>query len=104
MHFDINKVFNEMINTVKDSVSEGANDIGGYAKTIMDNEKESMEELAKALFDGEIDEEDFYDEIKREKKVVETEFLALQVMTKAMTQKVVNEAMDVFVNAVRLAI
>jgi hypothetical protein len=104
MSFDIGAVLGDMAGAVKDVVSGDLGKVRGYAKTIMENERASLEELAQARLAGEISEEEFNDEIEREKKVLEAELLTLEIMTKAMTQKAVNSAIDIFVKAVKLAV
>lgn len=104
MSFDIAKVLQDMTTAVKDTVQEEVGDISQYAKQIMENEKESLEELASARLSGEIDDDIFKREIERERTVVETELLTIEVMTKALSQKAVNAAIDVFIQAVKLAL
>lgn len=104
MSFDIGAVLGDMAGAVRNVVSGDSGKVRGYAKTIMENERGSLEELAQARLAGEISEEEFNDEIEREKKVLEAELLTLEIMTKAMTQKAVNSAIDIFVKAVKLAV
>jgi hypothetical protein len=70
----------------------------------MDSEKESLKELGEAKLRGDIDQAVFDREIEREKKVVEAELLTIKIMTKALAQKAVNAAIEVFVKAVKAAI
>ena len=58
----------------------------------------------KSRLSGEISEDEFNEEVEREKKVIEAGLLTLEIMTKAMAQKAVNFAINVFVKAVKLAI
>lgn len=104
MGFDISKVLNDMAEAVRNAVKEDIGDIKQYANQILENEKCSLEELGLARLSGRIDDKVFEREIEREKKVVEAEFLTIQIMTKALAQKAVNTAMDVFVKAVRVAL
>jgi len=104
MGFDINTVLNDMAKAIKDEVKVNIGDIKEYADKILENEKESLEELGQARVSGEIDDETFEREVEREKKVVEAELLTIRIMTKALAQKAVNAAIDVFVKAVKLAI
>jgi len=73
------------------------------SKEILDTERESLRELGDARLRNEIDDAVFNREIEREKKVVEAELLTIKIMTKASSQKAVNAAIDVFVNAVIVA-
>ena len=104
MSFDIEQVIRDMADEITNTVKEGAGDIKDSAKGILDAEKESLKELGEARRLNEIDDTVFDREIEREKKVVEAELLTIQIMTKALAQKAVNAAMDVFVNAVKAAI
>ncbi|MCK4814611.1 hypothetical protein KA005_02480 [bacterium] len=104
MSFSIGEVLKDMAIAMKDSVREDVGDISEYAKQILENEKESLEELGSARLSGEIDDEVFDREIKREKTVVETELLTIQIMTKVQAQKAVNAAIDVFVQAIKVAL
>ena len=104
MSLNIGEVLKDMADAMKDSVREDVGDISEYAKQILENKKESLEELGAARLSGEIDDEIFDREINREKTVVETELLTIQIMTKAQAQKAVNAAIDVFVQAVKVAL
>lgn len=104
MVFDIGKVLNDMVEAIRNAVKEDVGDIKQYANQILENEKDSLEKLGLARLSGEIDDEVFEREIKREKKVVEAELLTIQIMTKVLAQKAVNAAIDVFVKAVRAAL
>ena len=101
MSFDIDQVLKDMASAITGSVEESSGDIKDFAKTILESEKESLKELADARRNGEIDDVVFKREIKREKKVVEAELLTVEIMTKAMAQKAVSAAMDVFIKAVK---
>jgi hypothetical protein len=104
MSFDINKVINDMAQAIRDEVKVNIGDIKEYANKILENEKQSLEELGQARVSGEIDDETFEKELEREKKVVEAELLTIKIMTKALAQKAVNAAIDIFAKAVKLAI
>lgn len=104
MSFQIEAVLKEMSSAMKDAVEGDVGDIRSYAEQILQNEKESLQELAEARVSGEISGSDFDAEIEREKKVVETELLAIEIMTAAATQKAVNAAINVFVGAVKKAL
>ena len=104
MGFNINQVMEDMANAMANTVKDGIGDIGDSAKNILDSEKEALKELGEARLRGEIDDAAFEREIEREKKVVEAELLTVQIMTKAMAQKAVNAAIDIFVGAVKAAL
>lgn len=104
MSFDIESVLKDMVGAINDSAKEDVGDIKEYAETIIKNEKESLKELGQARILGEISDDVFDREIKREKKVVETELLTIKIMTEAAVQKAVNAAIDVFITAIKAAI
>jgi len=104
MNFDIDQVLKDMASAITGTVKEGAGDIKDAVEKIMDAEKESLKELAEARLRGEIDDAVFKREIEREKLVVEAELLTISIMTKAMAQKAINTAMDIFFKAVNAAI
>lgn len=104
MSFDIGAVLGDMADAVINVVSDDSGKVDEYAKRIMENEREALEELAQARLSGEISEDEFNEEVEREKKVIEAGLLTLEIMTKAMAQKAVNFAINVFVKAVKLAI
>ena len=104
MSFDIESVLKEMGAAMKSSVKDDVGDIKDYANEILQNEKDSLKELAVARLTNQISEKVFNSEIEREKKVVEAELMTITIMTKASAQKAVNAAIDVFVGAVMKAI
>lgn len=104
MSFDINSVVADMTAAVTNIAKEEGGDVSDSAKRILDAEKESLKELSEARLKGEIDDTIFERELEREKKVVEAELLTITIMTKAMAQKAVNAALDIFVKAVKIAI
>jgi hypothetical protein len=104
MSIDFNQVLKDMTNAVTDTVKEGAGDIKSSVQDILEAEKNSLKELGEARLKNEIDDTVFKREIEREKKVVMVELLTIEIMTKAMAQKAINAALDVFVNAVKAAI
>lgn len=104
MSFEIESVCKEMINAMSDSVKDDVGEIRQYADTIIENEKKALKRLGEARIQRQITDDIFDREIKREEKVVETELLAIQLMTEASAQKAVNSAINVFVNAVKAAL
>ena len=100
----IEDILKDMADAISNAVKEGTGDIKAFAKEILDSEKESLKELGEAKLRGDINQEVFDREIEREKKVVEAELLTIKIMTKALAQKAVNAAIEVFVKAVKAAI
>ena len=104
MSFDIDATLTDMLSAMKDSVESNWDEIEGYAKTVLENEKEMLAELAEQHLRGDITEAELKSELDDEKDTLEAEMKAIQVMTKAMAQKAANAAMDVLFNAVRAAL
>jgi hypothetical protein len=104
MSFDINTIINNMKNAAAGAVKDELEDIPAYLNQIFENEKEALKNLAEARLAGEISDKEFQNELTREKKVLEAEMLTISIMTKAVAQKAINAAMNVLVDAVRLAI
>ena len=104
MSFDITKVLKDMTSAINDTVVEDGGDISQYAGEIISNESEALEVLASARLSGEINDEVFKREIERERIVLETELLTIEIMTSSFAQKAVNAAINVFVDAVKLAL
>jgi hypothetical protein len=104
MSFNIDQVLKDMVDAITGTVKDGVDELKVAAKEILDAEKESLKELGEARIRREIDDIVFNREIEREKKVVEAELLTIEIMTKALAQKAVNAAIDVFVGALKAAI
>lgn len=103
MSFDIDRVLSDMAGTIAGTVKDGSSDIKGAVLEILNAEREVLKDLADALLRNEIDDAIFKREIEREKKVIEAELLTVKIMTKALLQRAVNAAIEVFVNSVKLA-
>lgn len=101
---DIEAILKQMATSANEAVKDDIGEIGDYAKQILDNEKGSLEELARARFSGDIDDEIFEHELEREKQVVKVEMLTVQIMTEVAAQKAVNAAMNTFRDAVKALI
>jgi hypothetical protein len=104
MSFDIDQVLKDMAAAASKSAKQEVAGIREYADSILENEKESLKELGEARVNGEITAKVFDREIAREKKVVQTELLTIQLMTDAAAQRAANAAIDVFIKAVKAAI
>ena len=104
MNFDINAALNDMLMAMKDSVDADWGDVEGYAKQVLENEKEALANLAEQRLQGEITEEDLKSELEDEKDTVEAEMKAIRVMTKAMAQRAANAAMNELFNAIKVAL
>lgn len=104
MSFDIDEVLVHMLSAMKDSVDVDWDNVKGYAKQVLENEKEVLSELAEQRFKGEITEEELRSELDDEKDTVEAEMKAIEIMTEAMAQRAANAAIDTLFNAIKTAI
>lgn len=101
MSFDINKTLQDMIAAIKGVVKDDWEDIEGYAKQIIEGEKQTLEELAKLRIKDDITDDELKSELDDEKKTVEAQLKALTVLNKAMAQKAANAALDVLFKAIK---
>jgi len=104
MSFDINKVITEMKNAAVSSLKNELQKVPPYLKVIFENEKNALKALAEARLKGEISDKEFKNELEREKKVLEAEMLTFKIITKAAAQKAINAAINILVDAVKIAI
>ena len=99
MSFNIDVIIEEMGLAIIEAVKDDVVDIKKYAKNVFDNNKASLKELGEARVAGEVSEKVFNAEVEREKKVVATELMTIELMNKAAAQQAVNSAINVFINA-----
>ncbi|MBY4675797.1 hypothetical protein [Marinobacterium arenosum] len=104
MTIDFDSLFKEMAEAARQAVKDDLPNFAGYAEQLLDNEKESLKDLAKARLEGVIDEATLAAELAREKRVLEAELLTAQIMAKTSAQKAVNAALEVFYNSLRAAL
>jgi hypothetical protein len=104
MSFDIEGTIEDMVSAVSGVISGEWPEVKDCVKQALEDEKEALEEIAKARINGEIDDEDMKSQLEDEKVALEAALLACQVKAKAAAQKAVNAAVDVFRNAVSAAI
>lgn len=104
MPFDINEVINNMKDAAIGAVKDDIENIPDYLLQVIENEKDSLNYLAEARLAGMITDEEFFDELEREKKVLEVEMLTISIMTKAIAQKAINAAMNALRDAIKLSL
>ena len=104
MSFNINDVLNNMKNAATDAVKGDIQNIRDYIKEVFDGEKEALKMLAEYRIAGKFSNDEFLHELDREKDVLETQMLTIKIMTKAIAQKAINAAINVLIDAVKLAI
>lgn len=104
MPFDINEVINNMKDAAIGAVKDDIENIPDYLLQIIENEKDSINYLAEARLAGVISDQEFFDELEREKKVLEVEMLTISILTKAIAQKAINAAMNALRDAIKLSL
>ncbi len=102
--FDVGAVLEEMLGQFTSAIGDGAGNAAAYGREIFEKQRASLEELAMARLNGDIDDDELAGEIEREKLVVETELITMQIFAKATVQNAVNAAMGVFYKAVQAAV
>ncbi|QWA11883.1 hypothetical protein GTU79_03575 [Sodalis ligni] len=104
MSFDIDKVLKEMLVAMLNEIHNSDNAIAIEVDQVLDESKEILAQLFLARKNGQLDDSDLQDEIKREGEVVKVQLLTLNIETEVILQKAVNAAIDVFYKAVVAAI
>ena len=94
MDFDIDSAIGGMSDAMQGSLGEGVDDIASFAVTALSKQKDALAELADALRSGDIEQEDFEQEMQRQMLIVETELLTVTVIGKAAIQKAINAAIS----------
>ena len=93
------ELINDMVDAFAQSIfdeGEDGEDAAGYAYEVFNNNAEMLDEIAALYDDGELTEEEFNDELEDQRITLETQLLALNVMKKAMLQRAIDSALNVF--------
>ena len=104
MSFDIDAVLKNMSAAAQKSLEKDLPEIEDFGQEILEEEKESLEMMAKERIAGRWNQAKFDKELEREQKVIQVEMLTIDIMTKAAAQRAVNAAIDVFTKAVKAAL
>ena len=104
MAFDIDTVLSDMQAALREAAGGGGRDMRAFAERAVAEHREALAALAEARIAGHIDGAAFDHEIERERRVLESELLALEIMGRAAAQRAVNEALAVFARAVATAV
>ena len=104
MNFDINEVLSNMLSEIKGTVEDNWDEVKSTANQFLQRKKERLELLAELRINGELSQEKFESRLKDEKLIVEAELHAIAVISKAIAQKAANAAMEIFEQAVKVAI
>lgn len=104
MNFNIEETLKEMLDVMQNVAKEHWKDVEAVSVNFLNRKKERLELLAKMRITGEINQARFESRLEDEKLILEAELNALAVLSKAITQKAVNAAIDVLTKAVTKAI
>ncbi|MFZ4549851.1 MAG: hypothetical protein ACOYN4_20550 [Bacteroidales bacterium] len=100
MNLDINAVFADMLSAVKGTVSNNRDKVETIAKQFLAQNKETLQLITGLRISGELSDEEFKSRLQDQKLVLEAQFNALEVVSKAIAQQVANAAIDVLEKAV----
>jgi hypothetical protein len=104
MSFNIDSVLGDMLSAVKNSAGADWDAVNAHARRVLQDEKESLVELAEQRLQGDITEEELKSELGDERDTIEAEFQAIQGMTKPMAQKAANAVIKILLDAIRAAL
>lgn len=104
MSFDINQILTEMAGKIKTVIEDGGEEISDYFVSSFKNNKTEFEKYAMQRIKGEISERKFKYYVEQRMINVENDILAATAYSKAIIQKAVNSALDVFYSAIEKVI
>jgi len=104
MKFNIEETLNEMLSVMRGVAKEHWKDMESVTMNFFNRKKERLEMLAKMRISGEITQARFESRLEDEKLILEAELNAIAVLSKAITQKAINGAIDVLEKAVTKAV
>jgi hypothetical protein len=104
MKINIEETLKEMLTAMKLVATEHWKDVESTAKAFLERRKQRLELLATMRINGELSQEKFKSRLEDEKKILEAELNAMAVLSKAITQKAVNSAIDILEKTVEKAV
>jgi len=104
MNLDINNVIDDVLAAIKGTVVDNHDKVESVAKQFMIQNKETLILIAELRVSGELNDEDFKSRMEDQKLVLEAQFNALQVISKAIAQQTANAAIDVLEKAITAAV
>jgi hypothetical protein len=104
MNINFEAVSTDMLNAMKEILSKNWSKVESTAKQFVQGKEKRLQKLSDFYFNGNITQQEFESYLGDEKKIFAAEIDALKVVSKALTQKVVNTAIDIFVKAIKAAI
>lgn len=97
---DINSTTNNMLAAMQQTAGANWANIKSTATQVLQKQKGRLLQLAQLRLSGELSEAEFQSRLADQQLIVEAELEALDVMSKATTQKTANAAIDVLEKAV----
>lgn len=104
MSFDVDAALVQMSSAIRGVVSDQWPGIKSYAEQVLEGEKDTLKKLADLRISGGLTQEEFDSELDDERRTVEAQFEALQVMSKAMSQRAANAAIKALTDIVQAAL
>lgn len=104
MKINIEETLKEMLSAMKLVASEHWKEVESTASAFLQRRKQRLEMLATMRINGELSQEKFKSRLEDEKKILEAEINAMAVLSKAITQRAVNSAIDILEKAVEKAV
>lgn len=99
MSMDWKDVWSDAVSAAATVVKAKAPAARKFVKEIAQARKRRIQLLLLAMADGALDQQTIDDELKDERAILESEFLAIQVMTKTAAQAAANALLDIIENA-----
>jgi len=104
MSFDIDKTVADMAKAIGAVLTTEWPKIKDCAENVLKDEKDALADIAKARLLGEINDEELKSELEDEQTTLEAALLVCEIKAKAMVQKAINSALNVFVEAINAAL
>ncbi|NVO04397.1 MAG: hypothetical protein HXX09_17010 [Bacteroidetes bacterium] len=100
MNLDINKVLADVLAVLKGTVEANHDKVESVTKQFVLQNKDKLLMIAKLRLSGELSDDEAKSRIEDQKLVLEAQFNALQVVSKAIAQQAANAVFDVIEKAV----
>ena len=104
MNLDINKVMADVLSVLKGTVEKNQDKVESVAKQFVLQNKDTLLMIAQLRLSGELSDEEAKSRIEDQKFVLEAQFNALQVVSKAIAQQAANAVFDVLEKAAVAAV
>lgn len=104
MAFDFDQTLSNMLGAISDAVAADWSKVKSCIDQALQDEKDALEQIARARLDGEIDDKELQSQLGDEKTVLKAALLVCKIKTKAMAQKGANAAIKVLKEAIKAAL